>query len=208
MTDDGERSAATLNHNPITDTQYRGIAFGLALAFCFAVVLVHIVRDDLSIWHRTLSIYAVGPAGWVLTLGFICIAGTQLLIARRLYQLQESAADRLAVTLLVIAAIGIVLVAIFPYPVKLPHNTGAALQLGLFPVFLLLRAARRPRDEALSTFTRVCAALSTIFFLLLVWNGQTDYNLGPTATAQKAQIFVNTLWLAVYSWRMPASIAR
>lgn len=192
-------------YSPNTNSVSRGLAFVLALAFCFAVVLVHIVRDDLSLWHRTLSIYAVGPAGWVLTLGFFCIAGTQLLIARHLYQRQESAGDRLAVALLVIAAIGIVLVAVFPYSVKLPHNTGAALQLGLFPVFLLLRAARRPRDETLSTFTRVCAALSTTFFLLLLWNGQTDYNIGPTATAQKAQIFINTLWLLVYSWRMPAS---
>ncbi|MDO9476649.1 MAG: DUF998 domain-containing protein, partial [Pseudohongiella sp.] len=182
----------------------RGFAFGRALAFCFAVVLVHIVRDDLSLWHRTLSIYAVGPAGWVLTLGFFCIAGTQLLIARRLYQLQQTAGDRLAVVLLFIAAIGIVLVAVFPYPVKLPHNLGAALQLGLFPLFLILRAAQH-RDTPLSTVTRVCAALSTAFFLLLVWNGQTDYNIGPTATAQKAQIFVNTLWLVVYSLQMPAS---
>lgn len=191
-------------HTPNTARVSRVLAFGLALAFCFAVLVVHVVRDDLSLWHRTLSIYAVGPAGWVLTLGFFCIAGTQLLIAHNLYQLRDSASDRLAVALLVIAATGIVLVAVFPYQIKLAHNTGAAMQLALFPVFLLLRAARRGH-EALSRFTRVCAALSTAFFLLLVWNGQTDYNIGPTATAQKAQIFVNTLWLVVYAWRMPAS---
>lgn len=61
------------------------------------------------------------------------------------------------------------------------------------------------RDDPLRQFTLVCALLSAAFFLLLVWNGETDYNLGTTAMAHKAQILVNTLWLLVYSWRMPAA---
>lgn len=178
---------------------FRHLALTGALYFCVAFILVHIMRDDLSIWRRTLSIYAVGPAGWVLTLGFFSIAMTQFVIAFRLYQWRQSAGDVLSVILLVMAAFGILLVAIFPYQIRLPHNAGAALQLGLFPVFLLLRAALH-RDEALSTCTRVCAVLSTAFFLLLVWNGETDYNLGTTAMAQKAEIIVNTVWLVVYSW--------
>lgn len=193
------------NHKPNSDTLYRTLAFTLALCFCFAFILVHIVRDDLSLWHRTLSIYAVGPAGWVLTLGFFSIAGTQMLIAFRLYQLRQSAGDVLAIAVLVVAALGILLVAIFPYSIKLPHNTGAALQLGLFPLFLLLAALRR--DDPLWTFTLVCATFSSAFFLLLVWNGQTDYNLGSVGMAQKSQIIVNTLWLVVYSWHWPASKA-
>lgn len=60
-------------------------------------------------------------------------------------------------------------------------------------------------DDPLRRFTVVCALLSTAFFLLLIWNGETDYNLGTTAMAQKAQILVNTLWLLVYSWHMPAA---
>lgn len=190
------------NINPSSDTVYRSLTITSVLVFCFAFVLVHIVRDDLSLWHRTLSIYAVGPAGWVLTLGFFSIAGTQLLIAFRLHQWRQSTGDLLTVAVLVLAAIGILLVAIFPYPIKLPHNTGAALQLGLFPVFLLLRATLR-RDDPLGTFTLICATLSTAFFLLLIWNGQTDYDLGSVGMAQKAQIIVNTLWLVVFSWRLP-----
>ena len=54
-------------------TLQRHLALGGVLFFCFAAILVHIVRDDLSIWSRTLSIYAVGPAGWVLTLGFFSL---------------------------------------------------------------------------------------------------------------------------------------
>ena len=185
-----------------SDTFYRYLAFGAALCFCVAVIVVHVVRDDLSLWHRTLSIYAVGPAGWVLTLGFYAIATTQFLIALRLYQLRRSAGDSLTAAVLVLAAIGILLVAIYPYPIRLPHNSGAALQLGLFPAFLLLHWVWR-RDDPLRRFTLVCALLSVAFFLLLVWNGETDYNLGTTAMAQKCQILVNTLWLLVYSWHMP-----
>lgn len=194
-------SSPTLN--AISDRRYQNLAFACALWFCVAVVVVHIVRDDLSLWHRTLSIYAVGPAGWVLTLGFYAIALTQFMIAFRLYQLRRTAGDLLCVVVLVLAAIGVLLVAIYPYPIRLPHNSGAALQLGLFPVFLLLHVIMR-RDDPLRRFTFVCALLSTAFFLLLVWNGETDYNLGTTAMAQKAQILVNTLWLLVYSWCMPA----
>ena len=183
---------------------FRILTVTSALFFCLAFVMVHIIRDDLSIWRRTLSIYAVGPAGWVMTLGFFSIAATQFLIAFHLYQSRRSVGDTLAVTLLVLAAMGILLVAIFPYHVRLPHNTGAAMQLGLFPLFLLLRAALH-KDDPLWRFTMVSAVLSTSFFMLLVWNGETDYNVGTTAMAQKAEIMVNTLWLVVYAWCLPAS---
>ncbi|MDO9520307.1 MAG: DUF998 domain-containing protein [Pseudohongiella sp.] len=189
-------------NNPSSSPLYRNLAVAGALFFCFAFVLVHIVRDDLSLLHRTLSIYAVGPAGWVLTLGFFSIAGTQMLVAFRLYQRRRSVGDVLTVAVLMVAAIGIVLVAIFPYQIRLPHNAGAALQLGLFPIFLLLRVVLH-RDEPLWTFSLVCALLSTALFLLLVWNGQTDYDLGSVGMAQKSQIIVNTLWLVVFSWRLP-----
>ena len=186
----------------VKNTLHRYFALGGALYFCFACILVHIVRDDLSPWNRTLSIYAVGPAGWVLTLGFFSIALTQLLIAFRLYRLRQLTGDLLAVAALAVAALGILLVAIFPYPIRLPHNSGAALQLGLFPLFLLLQVALR-RDDPLRRLTFVCALLSTAFFMLLLWNGGTDYDLGTVAVAQKAQIIVNTLWLVVYSWCWP-----
>jgi hypothetical protein len=193
---------------PLSDSAYRKLSFALALCFCITAIWVHVVRDDLSIWHRTLSIYAVGPAGWVLTLGFFSIAGTQFLIACRLYALRQSMGDRVAAAVLGLAALGILLVAIFPYQSRLPHNSGAALQLGLFPVFLWLRVllTRTPqhRQVSLRRFTFICALLSTAFFLLLILNGETDYNLGTTAMAQKAQIVINTLWLLVYSWCWPA----
>lgn len=187
-----------------SDRLYRHVALACTLVFCFAFVVVHIVRDDLSLWHRTLSIYAVGPAGWVLILGFFAIAATQFMIAFRLWQWRKSPGDMLAVSVLVLAATGILLVAIFPYPIRLPHNSGAALQLGLFPVFLLLYGARR-RYDPLRSFTLVCALLSTALFLLLIWNGETDYDLGSVGMAQKSQIIVNTVWLLVYSWRWPAA---
>lgn len=184
------------------DRFYRHVALACTLVFCFAFVVVHIVRDDLSLWHRTLSIYAVGPAGWVLILGFFAIAVTQFVIAFRLWQWRQSAWDILTVAVLVVAAIGILLVAIFPYPIRLPHNSGAALQLGLFPAFMLLYVAPR-RYDPLRRFTLMCGLLSTALFLLLLWNGETDYDLGSVGMAQKSQIIVNTVWLLVYSWFWP-----
>lgn len=204
QTSHNHRSAKLTAANPGATPVYRTIALAGALWFCFAFVLVHFVRDDLSLWNRTLSMYAVGPAGWVLTLGFYSIMITQLMIAYHLFRSGRSTADFIATVLLVLAAAGILLVAIFPYPVKLPHNTGAALQLGLFPLFLLMHAVLY-RDDLLRRFTLACALLSLAFFLLLVWNGETDLNVGSVGMAQKSQIIVNTLWLVVYSWCLPAT---
>ena len=192
---------------PVPEALYRSLAIATALCFCFAFVLVHVVRDDLSLWHTTLSIYAVGPAGWVLTLGFYAIAITQLLIAWRFFQLRQSAADLVIVTLLALAAIGAVLVATIPYTIKLPHNTGAVLQLGLFPVFLLLRVWLH-RADVLWTFSAVMAALSTIALLLMLWEGLDIFDLVSFGLVEKAEIIFIALWLLVYSWRLPGPLTR
>ncbi len=186
-----------------SDILYRRLSFALVLWFGITAVVVHIVRDDLVLWERNLSIYAVGPAGWLLVSGFYAIALAQLLIALRLYELRQSAGDLLSVFLLVMAAFGVTLVAFYPYTIRFPHNLGAAMQLGLFPIFLWLRVFLH-RGDALWRFTLLMALLSSSTFVVLVWNGETDYNIGTTALAQKSEILVNSLWLLVYAWYMPA----
>jgi len=186
----------------VYDSVYRTLTFTLVLGFCLAAVLVHVVRDDLSLWHRNLSLYAMGPAGWVMTTGFYAIAAAQLLIALRLFQWRRSTADLLMIALLVLAASGVVLVAYFPYTIKTPHNLGAAMQLILFPLFLWLHVSLH-RDHLLWRFSVLMAVLSTAACLLLIWNGETDYNVGTTAMAQKAEIMAIALWLLVYAWFLP-----
>ncbi|WP_237133100.1 DUF998 domain-containing protein [Pseudohongiella sp. O18] len=185
-----------------SDALYRQLSFALVLWFGITAVIVHIVRDDLVLWERNLSIYAVGPAGWLLVTGFYAIGLAQLLIAFRLYQWRRSAGDLLSVFLLTQAALGVMLVAYFPYHIRFPHNLGAAMQLGLFPLFLWLRVFLH-RDDPLFKFTAIIATLTTSTFVILVWNGETDYDIGTTSLAQKAEILVNSLWLLVYAWHMP-----
>lgn len=192
---------------PVPEVLYRGLAVATALWFCVAFILVHVVRDDLSLWHTTLSIYAVGPAGWVLTIGFYAIAITQLLIAWRFFQLRQSTTDLLIVALLVVAATGAVLVATFPYTIKPPHNTGAILQLGLFPVFLVLRVWLH-RDDVLWTFSAVMALFCTTGFLLMLWDALDILDLVSFGLVEKAEIIFIALWLLVYSWRLPGALTR
>ncbi|HBX37521.1 MAG TPA: hypothetical protein DEG76_09630, partial [Pseudohongiella sp.] len=154
------------------DTFYRATTFVLVLWFCITAIFIHTVRPDLVLWERNLSIYAVGPTGWLLVSGFYAIGLAQLLIAFRLYQARQSAADLLAVILLTMAAFGVVLVAFYPYTVRFPHNLGAAMQLGLFPLFLWLRVFLK-RGQPLWQFTVVMALLSSSTFVVLVWNGET-----------------------------------
>lgn len=186
-----------------SDILYSRLTFALVMWFGITAVVVHIVRDDLVLWERNLSIYAVGPAGWLLVSGFYAIALAQILIALRLHQLRQSAGDLLIVFLLAMAAFGVTLVAYYPYTIRTPHNLGAAMQLGLFPIFLWLRVFLH-RGDALWRFTLLMAVLSSSTFVVLVWNGETDYNIGTTALAQKSEILVNSLWLLVYAWYMPA----
>ncbi|NQV70414.1 MAG: DUF998 domain-containing protein [Pseudohongiella sp.] len=173
-----------------------------ALWFCFSIILLHYVRDDLSLWHTTLSIYAVGPAGWVLTLGFYSAGISQALIAYRYYQLRSSTGDLLTIGVLVLAAVGAILVALFPYPIKLPHNTGAVMQLGLFPLSLLLRVVLR-RDDSLWTFSATIALLCSLGFLLMLGDGMKIFDLLSFGFIQKAEIICIALWLLFYSWLMP-----
>lgn len=200
-------SISLIDYKPVSETLHQSLAIATALWFCIAFILVHFVRDDLSVWHTTLSIYAVGPAGWVLTLGFYAIATTQLLIAHRFYQLRQSTADLLVMALLVLAALGAVLVATFPYTIKLPHNTGAVLQLGLFPLVLVLRVLLH-RDDVLWTFSTVMAALCTLGFLLMLWDGLDILDLVSFGLVEKAEIICIALWLLFYSWRLPRPLNR
>lgn len=191
------------NQNFFPESIYRSLATGAALFFCFAFVLVHIIRSDLSLLHTTLSIYAVGPAGWLMTLGFYAIALTEFLIAYRFFQLRQSSSDLVVITLLTLAAIGAVLVATFPYTVKPPHNTGAVLQLGLFPIFLLLRVWLH-REDVLWKFSAVMALLCNLCFLLMLWDGLDIYNFVSLGLVEKAEIICIALWLLCYSWQLPA----
>jgi hypothetical protein len=196
-----------LRHNTIvlTDKLLRSITIVAIGWFVIAFVLLHIVREDLSLWHTTLSIYAVGPAGWVLKLGFYTIALAQGLIAYRDLKLGHSWRDRFTAVLLLLAASGAVLVASYPYTSKFPHNTGAVMQLGLFPLSLLLRAFWL-KERTLGKFNSVMAVLCSGGFLLLLLNDLLrDYEFYSFGLFQKGEIVCITVWLLGYAWYMPKS---
>ena len=184
------------------DRLCRILAVDAVLWFFFSFFVLHYVRDDLLLWHTNLSLYAVGPSGWVLTVGFYAIAVTQFLIAYRYYQLRRSAGDLVTVGLLVLAAAGAVLVALFPYTIKLPHNSGAVLQLGLFPLALLSRVLLH-RDDVLWRFSASMALLCNLGFFLMLADGVEIVDLYSFGFVQKAEILCIALWLLCYSWFMP-----
>ena len=187
-----------------TEHSYKYFAVATALWFCIAFVLLHIVRNDLSWLNTTLSIYAVGPAGWLLTLGFYSLATNQLLISFRLIRLGNSMGDRMAVAVLALAATGALLVAWFPYTVKIPHNTGAAMQLLLFPLFLWFRILLH-RDDVLRGFSIGIAILCSIGVSLLLLRGLDIYTSISLGLVEKSMIVCIATWLLCYSWQLPDS---
>jgi hypothetical protein len=191
-----------INYKNIVKHSYRYLAIATALWFCISFVILHIVRNDLPLWNTTLSIYAVGPGGWLLTLGFYSIAINQLLISRRLLQRENSAGDRLAIVTLVLAAIGALLVALFPYTEKIPHNIGAAMQLLLFPLFLWFRVLLL-RDTLLRSLSAFIAILCGAGVLLLLLDGFDIYPSIPMGLVEKSVIVCIATWLLCYSWCLP-----
>ncbi|MSQ97996.1 MAG: DUF998 domain-containing protein [Xanthomonadales bacterium] len=178
---------------------FRLLAMAALSWFIFAFILLHIVRTDLTLWHTTLSIYAVGPADWVLTIGFYAIALVQGMIACHGIEQRHSWRDYVVSGLLLLAALGAVLVAVFPYTIKLPHNTGAVLQLGLFPISLSLRTVWFRERSLRKTNTLLAVISMSCFLLLLLANPMRNLPFYSFGFIQKLEIICITLWLLCYS---------
>jgi len=110
---------------------------GLIL-FTLIAILVQTLRPDMDPLEATLSMYAVGPYGWLLTAGFVFMAlavvSLALGIRRALY---TGARTDTGILLLLLLALGVFVVAIFPTDLPgAPHTTAGILHnFGAYLVF-------------------------------------------------------------------------
>ncbi|MEW4982158.1 MAG: DUF998 domain-containing protein [Cycloclasticus sp.] len=183
------------------------IAFFNALLFTMSVVITHLLKTELNWINHTLSQYALGEHGLIITVGFYCIGFTQVLLATSFMIFNQAAASRGAL-LLFAAGLGVFVVALFPTQppsadmlTRLPHIAGASAHFLLFPLAVL---ALTPSLDAgrLKSFSFMVGYVTLIFFIVLL----ALFVMKPIIDTpffglfEKVNILIINIWLLVFSY--------
>ena len=112
------------------------------IIFAFTSIIIHPLRNDLSLRTHTISQYVIGKRGWIVTLGLYAMAVAEIALSIGIMYIKQTSTSTI---LLLFAGLGILIAAIFPVDSgdnktvagKL-HNFGAIIQFLLFPIAILL----------------------------------------------------------------------
>lgn len=182
-------------------------AFFCALVFLITMVSIHFLKSELHWMSNTLSEYAIGDRGYIINIGFYCIATTQIAITALLV-LDKHFSSNLSPVFLMLAGVGALLVAIFPVQPptaslsdRLPHMAGAIIQFLFFPL-ALLRGKDFFQASSFSAYTRFTARTTFLFFAILLglFILKSRYEFAYFGLVEKIDIVLITLWLLVYSF--------
>jgi hypothetical protein len=89
---------------------------------------MHVLRPDLDPSWRFISEYELGPHGWMMRLAFACLAASCLALCVAIWPAARGIAGYLGMAMVVVAAGGMILAAIFvPDKVNRLHEVGAML---------------------------------------------------------------------------------
>ena len=104
------------------------VAFAASGAFILLLVALHGLRPDLDPSWRFISEYELGDYGWVMRLAFACLAVSCVSLFITIKSQIRGVFGYIALALLLLAAFGMVLAAVFvPDPVNRLHEVGAML---------------------------------------------------------------------------------
>jgi len=193
--------------------------FGFLLFTLFAI-LIQVLRPAVDPLEATLSMYAVGPYGWLLTLGFLCLAlavvALALGIRRTLY---TGARNETGILLLLLLALGVSIVATFPTDIPGAnhtaagwlHNVGAYLVFFSFPFVALSLSRvfgkdRRWRPVYRSSWILFLVYSALLIITLLIFEG--FYATGYFGAFQRCLILLILIWFFVATGRLLTMTAR
>ncbi|MGS2648889.1 DUF998 domain-containing protein [Streptosporangium sp. G12] len=142
-----------------------GISLVAGVAFLLLLVLLHLIRPDVSTSWQTTSEYALGEFGWLMVVAFLLSAVGYGALAIALLVRPQRLPTRIGAVILAVAAVGTVIGGVFVTdPIDTPqdqlsasgtlHGLGAGLALMFLPVAVLLITAGLTRDSAFSTVKR------------------------------------------------------
>jgi uncharacterized protein DUF998 len=135
---------------PVTAVERTAAVVSATAGVTFALLLgtMHVVQPELDPTWRFISEYALGRAGWLMTAAFVALALSLVSGVVALARPVRTWPGRIGLALLAVAAVGILLAAVFPTdPITVPveaqttagrlHNLGASLDWSPLGMLLL-----------------------------------------------------------------------
>lgn len=175
-----------------------------------SMIVAHIIKTDLDFIKHTLSYYALGDKGLVLTIGFYSIGLSQILISFLLVRNVSATRTNYAAVFLALAGVGTLLVATFPKQpdtadliLRLPHIAGAIMQFLFFPAALLslVKAIKKTTHRNYTLYTGLFTAVM-FFVVLSLFILKSKINIPVFGLIEKIDILAITCWLIFISYVM------
>ncbi|MFA6272320.1 MAG: DUF998 domain-containing protein [Patescibacteria group bacterium] len=171
----------------------------LAFYFFLSVIIIHIVRKDLSLEKSALSEYAIGNKGAYLTTGLILIGFSEIIIA-------SISKDNFAASInLFLAGIGVTITGLIKMD-KLGkkslrntiHNLGAILQFLFFPVAVYFFSSAISGSSARTYYIATSLVTSVLGILILILHQRyVKDKIHSYGLIQKVNILIINLWLII-----------
>jgi hypothetical protein len=162
------RSAAADRRSPVATSRHvraAQVSVAAGLGFLTLLIVVHLVRDDVSLSWQTTSEYARGGAGWIMVVAFLVSAVSLGSLVVALAGRLDGRAGRAGLVVLSVVAVGTAMGGIFVTdPIDTPqdalstsgtlHGLGAGLALMATPVAALLISLRLAGQAPAGSLTR------------------------------------------------------
>ena len=190
----------------------------LAMA-CFvyaavALLTLHFLRPDYAPASNFISNYAVGRYGWVMTSWFLAMSCGLLMLAAALYtDGLRSVIALLAIFLLVVAAIGLVVSAIYPTdapgapstPTGAIHDMSFLVNVGSLLIATILLSVSFGMHPAWRSYRRTAWILTSLILAGFVIQFLTLHKGMPYGLANRFFVVVLLAWLFALSFRLRAA---
>jgi hypothetical protein len=194
-------------------------AFATVAMACFvysamALLTLHFLRPDYAPATNFISNYAVGRYGWLMTTWFLAMSGGLLMLAAGLYTHGlRSVVARLGIFLLVVAAIGLVVSAIFPTDIPgapstssgAIHDKSFLVNVGSIFIATVLLSTGFGLHPAWRPYRRTAWLLTSLILIGFVVQFLTLHKGMPYGLANRFFVAVLFAWLFAVSFRLRAT---
>lgn len=179
-----------------------------------ALLTLHFLRPDYAPATNFISNYAVGRYGWVMTSWFIAMSCGLLALAAGLYANGlRSIIARLAIFLFVVAAIGLVVSAIYPTdapgapstPTGAIHDMSFLVNVGSIFIATVLLSVSFGAHPTWRSYRRTAWILTSLILIAFVVQFLTLHKGMPYGLANRFFVGVLFAWLFAVSFRLRAS---
>jgi hypothetical protein len=170
------------------------LAFSFGVYFLIALILIHFLKGGLSIKKDTLSRYALGRWGFLITIGLLVVGVNQIIIASEFLKFNYFLPS-LLIGLSGIGAITVGVIKIKENSTPKAHEIGAAMQFFFFPLALISYFILYKN----SIFTLFVGLVTFIFFLVMVATYKKKNRIGTFnyGLIQKINILFINLWIII-----------